>query len=55
VILAHHGGEVALLQAALASVGSVPVLLLVFRTQIGRLGIRSARRRGSRSEAEKTS
>jgi hypothetical protein len=52
VILAHHGGEVALLQAALASAGSVPVLLLLFRTHIVRLGRRFPRQRGGRSEAE---
>ena len=55
MILAHHGGELPLLQAALTSAGSVPVLLLLFRTQIGRLGRRLPRRRGSRSEAERTS
>jgi hypothetical protein len=50
VIVAHHGGELSLLQAALASAGTVPVLLLLARTELGRLGrrLRSGRRRGDR-------
>jgi hypothetical protein len=44
MILGHHGGELPLLQAALASAGSLPLLLLVFRTEIGRLGKRLRRR-----------
>jgi hypothetical protein len=45
VIVLHHGGELALLQAALAFAGSVPVLVVLFRTEIvGRLG-RHLRRR----------
>ena len=37
MIVAHHGGELPLLQALLASAGSVPVLLLLFRGELGRL------------------
>jgi hypothetical protein len=44
VILAHHGGELTLIQAALASAGAVPPLLLVFRTELSRLGRRLRRR-----------
>lgn len=45
-MLGHHGGELPLLQAALASAGSVPVLLLLFRTELGRLARRLRRRPG---------
>jgi hypothetical protein len=51
VIVGHHGGELPLLQAALASAGSVPVLVLLFRSEVGRLGRRLGRRRSSRREA----
>jgi hypothetical protein len=40
MIVAHHGGELSLLQAALVSAGSLPVLLLLLRKEIGRLGRR---------------
>jgi hypothetical protein len=53
VIVLHHGGELALLQAALASAGSVSVLVVLFRTEIvGRLGRHLGRRRDSRSDAQ---
>jgi len=53
VIVLHHGGELALLQAALASAGSVSVFVVRFRTEIvGRLGRHLGRRRGSRSDAQ---
>ena len=48
MILGHHGGETSLLQAALASAGSVPVLLLLFRARTGRLGRRLRRWQGNR-------
>ncbi len=44
MIVGHHGGETTLLQALLASAGSVPVLLMLFRAQLGRLGQRLLRR-----------
>jgi hypothetical protein len=52
VILGHHGGELPLLQAALASAGSVPVMLVLFRAELGRLGRRLRRRLRSRRKAE---
>jgi hypothetical protein len=53
VIVLHHGGELALLQAALASAGSVSVLVILFRTEIvSRLGRHLGRRWGSRSDAQ---
>jgi hypothetical protein len=45
MILGHHGGELPLLQAALASAGLAPLLLLLFRAELGRLGRRLRRRR----------
>ena len=51
-MIAHHGGEVPLLQAALASAGSVPVLLLLFREEIRRLGRSLRRRTGPQRNAE---
>jgi hypothetical protein len=51
VIVGHHGGELPLLQAVLASAASVPVLLLAFRTEVGRLGRRLRRRQRTRREA----
>ena len=47
MIVGHHGGEASLLQAALVSGGSVPVLLLLLRTELARLG-RRLRRLGQR-------
>jgi len=44
VIVGHHGGEAGILHAVLATVGSVPVLLMLFRAQLGRLGRRLRRR-----------
>ena len=38
--VAHHGGELSLLQAALVAAGSLPVLLLLLRKEIARLGRR---------------
>jgi hypothetical protein len=48
VIVGHHGGETSLLQVALASGGSVPVLVLMLRAEVARLGRRMRRigRRG---------
>jgi hypothetical protein len=43
VILGHHGGELPLLQAALASAAAVPVLLLPIRSELGRLARRLRR------------
>jgi hypothetical protein len=40
VILAHHGGEAALLHAALATAGSLSIGLAVFRVELARLGRR---------------
>ena len=34
MILAHHGGEVGLVQAVAAAVGTAPVLLAIFRAQL---------------------
>jgi hypothetical protein len=36
-VIAHHGGEFPLLQAALASAGAVPVLLFALRAELRRL------------------
>lgn len=48
MILGHHGGELSLAQAALASAASAPVLLLLLRTELGLLAKRLRRRpRGS--------
>jgi hypothetical protein len=44
-ILGHHGGELPLLPAALGSAGAVSVLLLLLRSDLGRLGRRLRRRR----------
>jgi hypothetical protein len=44
VILGHHGGELPLLQAVLASAAAVPVLLLPIRSELGRLTKRLRRR-----------
>jgi hypothetical protein len=53
VIVLHHGGELALLQAALAFAGSVPVLVVLFRTEIvHRLGQHLRPRWGSRSDGQ---
>jgi hypothetical protein len=43
VIVGHHGGETSMLQVALASGGSVPVLLLLLRMELARLGRRLRR------------
>jgi hypothetical protein len=51
MILAHHGGELSLLTSALAWAGSAPVLLLLFREQVGRIGRRLTRRPGSRHDS----
>jgi hypothetical protein len=48
MILGHHGGELSLVSAALASAGSAPLLLLLFREQVARLGKRLGRRPGGR-------
>ena len=53
MIVLHHGGELALLQAALAFAGSVPVLVVLVRTEIvGRLGRHLRHRWGSWSDAQ---
>ncbi len=52
MIVAHHGGELSVLQAALASAGSVPVLLLLLRAQLGRVVGRLGRRPDGRGNAE---
>jgi hypothetical protein len=44
VILGHHGGELPLLQAALATAATVPLLLLPLRAEVARLGRRLRRR-----------
>jgi hypothetical protein len=44
VILGHHGGELQLIQAVLASAAAVPVLLLPVRSELGRLAGRLRRR-----------
>ncbi len=44
MILGHHGGELPLLQAVLASAAAVPVLLLPIRSELGRLTRRLRRR-----------
>jgi hypothetical protein len=46
VIVGHHGGELPLLQAALASAAALPVLLLPLRSELARLAGRLRRRRG---------
>jgi hypothetical protein len=43
VILGHHGGEGQLLPAALASAGAAPVLFLLLRAELARLGRRLRR------------
>jgi hypothetical protein len=45
MIVGHHGGELSLLQAALATAGSAPVLLLALRSELARLFHRPRRRR----------
>jgi hypothetical protein len=40
VILGHHGGEAPLLQAALATAGSLSLTLALFRVELSRLGTR---------------
>jgi hypothetical protein len=44
VILAHHGGEAPLIQAAVVAAGSLSVALGMFRTELYRLGRRFRRR-----------
>jgi hypothetical protein len=44
VILGHHGGELPLLQAALASAGTVSLLLIPIRSELARLARRLCRR-----------
>ena len=44
MIIGHHGGELPLLQAVLASAAAVPVLLLPIRSELGRLTRRLRRR-----------
>ncbi|HXV34029.1 MAG TPA: hypothetical protein VD769_08475 [Gaiellaceae bacterium] len=44
MILGHHGGELPLVQAALATAATVPLLLLPLRAELGRLGRRLRRR-----------
>jgi hypothetical protein len=50
VILGHHGGEAPLLQAALATAGSLSMTLALFRVELSRLGRRL--RRGPRRDNE---
>jgi hypothetical protein len=50
VILGHHGGEAPLLQAALATAGSLSITLALFRFELVRLGRRL--RRGPRRDNE---
>ena len=44
MILGHHGGELPLLQAALASAGTVSLLLIPIRSEITRFARRFRRR-----------
>jgi hypothetical protein len=44
VILGHHGGELPLIQAALASAGTVSLLLIPIRSEIARVARRLLRR-----------
>jgi hypothetical protein len=44
VILGHHGGELPLLQAALASAGTVSLLLIPIRSELARFARRLRRR-----------
>ncbi|HXV58148.1 MAG TPA: hypothetical protein VD704_09790 [Gaiellaceae bacterium] len=44
MILGHHGGELPLLQAALASAAAVPLLLVPLRAELARLVGRLRRR-----------
>jgi hypothetical protein len=53
MIVAHHGGELSLLQAVLVSAGSLPMLLLLLRKEIGRLGRRLRHRPGAQSIPER--
>jgi hypothetical protein len=50
VILGHHGGEAALLQAVLAAAGSVSIVLALFRVELSRLGRRFRRRPRNRKQ-----
>ncbi len=50
MILGHHGGEAPLLQAALATAGSLSITLALFRLELFRLGRRL--RRGPRRDNE---
>ncbi len=43
MILGHHGGELPLLQAALATAGTVPLLLVPLRAELARLARRLRR------------
>ena len=53
MIVLHHGGELARLQAAVAVAGSVPVLVGLVRTElVGGLGRHLRRRGGSWSDAQ---
>ena len=47
MILGHHGGELPLLQAALASAGAVGALLVPVRMELARLGRRLRRGKNS--------
>jgi hypothetical protein len=53
VILGHHGGELQLLQAVLASAAAAPVLLLPIRSELSRLA-RQLRRRPGRDDNHDT-
>jgi hypothetical protein len=44
VILGHHGGELPLLQAVLASAAAVPLLLVPIRAELARLAGKLRRR-----------
>lgn len=52
MILGHHGGELTLVQAVLASAGSVPLMLLVFRAELVRLARRLRHLTGFRAGRE---